>query len=263
MKTKARKDSIRKRDNFEEKYSSDPMSNAENERRSHRLRALIATGIVLVFFTTYISELYEVQVSEHSYYTVKSDSNRIRIRPVQATRGLIYDRNGKTLADNINTFNLIVKKELISDKEIFLQNLQKLLALNPNQIKGISQQFQNRRLKDITILEDISLDDFSKIAVDRHVLPEIELVPKSKRRYLSPYAMSHVLGYVAKVSDDDIESDVVKVHEGMTEIGKLGIERFYQNILSGKPGYEKLETDAKGKVIRVIEKKQPVRGDDI
>ena len=121
MKTKARKDSIRKRNNFEEKYSRDPMSNAESERRSHKFRALIATGIVLIFFTTYISELYEVQVSEHSYYTVKSDSNRIRIRPVQATRGLIYDRNGKTLADNINTFNLIVKKELIKDKEIFLQ----------------------------------------------------------------------------------------------------------------------------------------------
>ena len=97
MKTKARQDSIRKRNNIEEKYSRDPMSNAENERRSHRLRALIATGIVFVFFTTYISELYEVQVSEHSYYTVKSDSNRIRIRPVQATRGLIYDRNGKLL----------------------------------------------------------------------------------------------------------------------------------------------------------------------
>ena len=71
MKTKARKDSIRKRNNFEEKYSRDPMSNAESERRSHRIRALIATGIVLVFFTTYLSELYEVQVSEHSYYTVK------------------------------------------------------------------------------------------------------------------------------------------------------------------------------------------------
>ena len=68
MKTKARKDSIRKRDNFEEKYSRDPMSNAENERRSHRSRALIATGIVLIFFTAYISELYEVQVAEHSYY---------------------------------------------------------------------------------------------------------------------------------------------------------------------------------------------------
>ena len=241
MKTKARKDSIRKRNNFEEKYSRDPMSNAESERRSHRFRALIATGIVLIFFTTYISELYEVQVSEHSYYTVKSDSNRIRIRPVQATRGLIYDRNGKTLADNINTFDLIVKKELIKDKEIFLQNLQKLLVLNPNQIKGISQQFQNRRLKDITILEDISLDDFSKIAVDRHVLPEIELVPKSKRRYLSPYAMSHVLGYVAKVSDEELSTIMRLWFENLPYFELINTWKIWRQNHNGKWDAEELE----------------------
>ena len=263
MKTKARKDSIRKRRNFEEKYSWDPMSNANRERKSHKNRALIATAFVLFFFTIYISELYEVQVSDHGYYSVKSDSNRIRIRPIQANRGLIYDRKGNILADNINTFNLIVKKELIINKDSFIKSLRKLMTLNPNQLKEITQQFDNRRLKDVTILEDISLEEFSKITVDKHLLPEIELIPKSKRRYISPYATSHVLGYVAKVSDDDLYSDVVKIHEGMTEIGKLGVERFYQNILSGEPGYEKLETDARGEVIRVIEKKFPTRGNDI
>ena len=263
MKTKARKDSIRKRRNFEEKYNWDPMSNADKERNSHKNRALIATTIVLFFFSIYMFELYKVQVSDHDYYTVKSDSNRIKIRPIQATRGLIYDRNGKILADNINTFNLIVKKELIPSKDEFFISLRKLINVNPNQIKDIMDQFENRRLKDITLLEDITLDEFSKIAVDKHLLPEIELAPKSKRRYISPYSTSHVLGYVAKVSDDDLDSDVVKIHEGMTEIGKLGIERFYQNILSGEPGYEKLETDAKGEVIRVIEKKPPTRGNDV
>ena len=263
MKTKAREDSIRKRRNIEEKYSWDPMSDADNERNSHKSRALIATAIVIFFFSIYMIELYKVQVFEHEYYSVKSDSNRIRIRPIQATRGLIYDRNGIILADNINTFNLIVKKELIDDKKDFINNVQKLMPINPNKMKDLSEQFKNRRLKDITILEDISLDEFSKITVDKHLLPEIELVARSKRRYISPYSTSHVLGYVAKVSDDDLDSDVVKIHEGMTEIGKLGIERFYQNILSGEPGYEKLETDAKGEVIRVIEKKLPMRGNDI
>ena len=263
MKTKARQDSIRKRRNIEEKYNWDPMSNADKERSSHKNRAIIATIIVVFFFSIYMSELYKVQVSDHDYYSVKSDSNRIRIRPIQATRGLIYDRNGKILADNISTFNLIVKKELIKNKEDFISSLRKLIQVNPNQLEIIMQQFKNRRLKDITILEDITLDEFSKIAVDKHLLPEIELIPKSKRRYISPYSTSHVLGYVAKVSDEDLDSEVVKIHEGMTEIGKLGIERFYQNILSGEPGYEKLETDAMGEVIRVIEKKLPTRGNDI
>ena len=91
MKTKSRRDSIRKRRNIEEKYSWDRLSNSDGERRSHRARALIATIIVISLFSLYMVKLYRVQVSNHEYYSVKSDSNRIRIRPVQATRGIIYD----------------------------------------------------------------------------------------------------------------------------------------------------------------------------
>ena len=94
-------------------------------------------------------------------------------------------------------------------------------------------------------------------------MPEIELSVKSRRSYTHPYVTAHVLGYIGKVSDSDIESEVVKIQEGMVEIGKLGIERFYQNILAGESGFEKLETDAFGEVIRTLETKEPRRGDDI
>ncbi len=110
MKTKARSDSIRKRKNIEEKYSWDRLSDSDYERKSHKVRALIATVVVISLFLLYMVKLYQVQVSSHEYYTVKSDSNRIKIRPIQATRGIIYDRKGNILADNISTFNLIVKK---------------------------------------------------------------------------------------------------------------------------------------------------------
>ncbi len=263
MKTKARSDSIRKRRNIEEKYSWDRISDSDSERKSHKSRAIVAAGIVLLFFITYIFKLYEVQVSDHEYYSVKSDSNRIRIRPIQATRGIIYDRAGKILAENINTFDLIIKKERISDIDLLLQKLSRLMSIDKAKQENLKEQFMNRRLKDLTIIEDITLDEYSKIAVDQHIVPSIELAPKSKRKYLSPLSTSHIIGYVGKVSDDDLESDVVKIHEGMTEIGKIGLERFYQNILSGEPGYEKLETDALGEVIRTIETKEPIRGKDV
>jgi penicillin-binding protein 2 len=263
MKTKSRRDSIRKRKIIEEKYSWDRLSDAGDERKSHKIRALIATTVIISLFLLYMVKLYKVQVSNHEYYSVKSDSNRIKIRPIQATRGIIYDRKGNILADNISTFDLVVKKELISDKKDFLHKLGKLINLDKSMTESINKQYKNRRLKDITIIEDITLEDYSKIAVDQYILPIIELSPKSKRRYKSPEAISHIMGYVAKVSDSDIESSVVKIHEGMTEIGKLGVERFYQNILSGQPGFEKLETDARGEVVRVLEKKESVRGKDI
>ena len=107
MKTKARQDSIRKRRKIEEKYGWDRMNDAEEERKSHSNRAIIATLIVLGVFFTYMVKLYEVQVSSHAYYSTKSDSNTIKIRPVPATRGKIFDRNGVVIAKNINTFDVM------------------------------------------------------------------------------------------------------------------------------------------------------------
>ena len=137
MKTKSRRDSIRKRKVIEEKYSWDRLSNAGDERKSHKIRALIATTVIISLFLLYMVKLYKVQVSNHEYYSVRSDSNRIKIRPIQATRGIIYDRKGNILADNISTFNLVVKKELISNKKDFLDKLGKLVDLDKNMIESI------------------------------------------------------------------------------------------------------------------------------
>jgi len=263
MKTKAREDNIRKRNKIEEKYSWDRMNDAEGERKSHRIRALIASLIVLSIFFVYVLKLYEVQVSDFEYYATKSESNRIRVRPIQALRGNIFDRNGVIIAKNVSTFDLIIKREKISNHQDFLEDVDNFFSDGRIDSKDIKDQLRNRKLKEITLIDDISLEEYSLISVDKHLLPEIELRSKAKREYLYPVSTSHILGYLGKVSDSDIYSDVVKVQEGMTEIGKLGIERFYQNILSGQPGFEKLETDALGEIIRTVETKEPKRGDDI
>jgi len=263
MKTKARQDNIRKRNKIEEKYSWDRMNDADEERRSHRKRAIIATIIVLAIFTTYLFKLYQVQIAEYEYYAIKSESNRIRIRPVQALRGNIYDRDGQILAKNVSTFDLIIKKEKIINRDEFLKSVNTVLPKDKIDLASITEQLRNRKAKEVVLISDINLDEYSIISVDKHLLPEMELSPKAKRQYLYPFSTSHILGYLGKLSDADIYSDVVKIQEGMTEIGKLGVERFYQNILSGEFGYEKLETDALGEIIRTIETKDPRRGDDI
>ena len=263
MKTKARIDSIRKRRKVEEKYSWDRMSDSDSERHSHKIRAIIAATAVIIVFFIYITKLYDLQVSQHEFYLVKAENNRIKIRPIQALRGLILDRNGERIAENYNTFDLVVKKERIEDKRVFVKKVTDALLLEKNQVELIREQFKNRRLKDVVIIENISMEDFSKISVDQHVVPELELTPQSKRKYLHPLATSHIIGYIAKISEKDLDSTVVNILEGMTEIGKTGIERFYQNLLVGEPGYEKLETDVQGKVIRTIEKHKPKRGLDV
>ena len=262
-KTKARSEHIRKRAKIEEKYSWDRMSDADDERQSHSTRAVIASIVMLTIFTLYLFKLYEVQVSSYEYYATKSDSNRIRIRPIPAQRGNIFDRNGKILAKNITTFDLIVKKEKINNYEEFLSKVKIIIELSDSQVKNLNKQFRNKRIREITLLEDITMEEYSKISVDKHALPEIELGVRSRREYLYPYSTSHVLGYTGNVSDSDVYSGVIDIQEGMTEVGKLGVERFYQNILAGESGFEKLETDALGEIIRTVETKDSKRGDDV
>ena len=260
MKTKARIDSIRKRQKIEEKYSWDRMSDSEEERRSHKTRSIIAAVIVSIVFVIYVIKLYEVQVTEHEYFLVKAENNRIKIRPIQAPRGLILDRSGKRIAENYNTFDLIVKKERVQNKKVFLKKLESILPLGSDQLKFIKNQFGDKRLKDVVIKENMTLDEFSKISVNQYIVPELELAPKLKRKYLHPYSTSHVVGYISKVSESDLRSSVVKIYQGMTDVGKVGVERFYQNLLVGDPGYEKLETDVQGVVIRSLEIHKPKRG---
>ncbi len=263
MDTKARKDSIRKQLKIEEKYSWDRMSDSDEERNSHSKRVIIAIISVIIVFGSYISQLYQLQVSSHEYYLVKAEDNRIKIRPIQAFRGLILDRNGKILAKNYNTFDLIVKKERVTDVDLFYKNIQKLLKLSNEKMISIKKQFKNRRLKDVVISENITLEEFSQISVDQYIIPELEITPVSKRIYKHPEALGHVVGYISKLSESDIESGVIDIREGMTEVGKIGIEKFYQNLLVGKPGFERLETNAQGEVVRILDKSEPERGVDI
>ena len=206
MKTKARRDNIRKRNKIEEKYSWDRMNDADEERRSHSKRAIIASIIVLAIFTTYLFKLYQVQVSEYEYYAIKSESNRIRIRPVQALRGKIYDRNGQILAKNVSTFDLIIKKERIKNEDIFLNKVNTVLPKNKINLVSIREQLIDRKAKEVILIPNINLQEYSMIAVDKHLLPEMELSPKAKREYLHPFSTSHILGYLGKVSDSDVYS---------------------------------------------------------
>ena len=138
----------------------------------------------------------------------------------------------------------------------------KVFKLNSKDLDNLNEQFKNKKLKEITLKKNTTIEEFTKLSVDQYLLPEMELIVKSNRRYLYPEETSHILGYTGKLSENDFNS-VIDIKEGMTSVGKVGVERFYQNLLSGSPGYEKLETNANNEIIRVLEKKSATRGSDV
>ena len=262
MASKHRNEIIRKKQRFEEKTGWESINDHSLDRASHKLRALFAVIVVFLISLFYLNHIYKIQITDHQLYTLKAEDNRIRIRPIEPIRGNIFDRNGNMLAESYDTFDIIAKKEKILSIDEFIINASKVFNLNKNQQEQINNQIKNKKLKEITLKKDTTLEEFTKLSVDQYLLPEMELIINSNRRYIYPEAMSHLLGYTGKLSESDFDS-VVDVKDGMTHVGKIGIERFYQNLLSGSPGYEKLETNANNEIIRVLEKKSALRGQDI
>ena len=262
MVSKHRNEIIRKKQRFEEKTGWEDINDPILDRASHKLRALFAVAIVFLVSLFYLNHIYKIQITDHQLYTLKAEDNRIRMRPIEPIRGNIFDRNGNILAESYDTFDIIAKKENILSKDEFIINASKVFNLNKNQQEQINIQFENKKLKEITLKNNTTLEEFTKLSVDQYLLPEMELVINSNRRYIYPEAMSHLLGYTGKLSQSDFDS-VVDVKDGMTHVGKIGIERFYQNLLSGSPGYEKLETNANNEIIRVLENRPALKGQDI
>ena len=262
MASKYRNEIIRKKQRFEEKTGWESINDHSLDRASHKLRALFAVVVVFLISLFYLNHIYKIQITDHQLYTLKAEDNRIRIRPIEPIRGNIFDRNGNMLAESYDTFDIIAKKEKILSIDEFIINASKVFNLNENQQEQINNQIKNKKLKEITLKKDTTLEEFTKLSVDQYLLPEMELIINCNRRYIYPEAMSHLLGYTGKLSENDFDS-VVDVKDGMTHVGKIGIERFYQNLLSGSPGYEKLETNANNEIIRVLEKKPALRGQDI
>ena len=122
MVSKHRNETIRKKRRFEEKTGWEELNNPIKDRASHKVRALFAVAIVSVIAAFYLSHIYNIQITNHELYTVKSEDNRIRIRPIEPIRGNIYDRNGTVLAESFDTFDIIAKKENISSADKFLIN---------------------------------------------------------------------------------------------------------------------------------------------
>ena len=262
MVSKHRNETIRKRQRFEEKTGWEDINDPVRDRASHKLRALFASAIVFIISIFYLDHIYQIQINDHELYTTKAEDNRIRVRPIEPIRGNILDRNGIVLAESFDTFDIVAKKENITSEENFIANAKKVFGFDKNKIKLLSSQFNNKKLKEITLKENTTIEEFTKLSVDQYLLPEMELIVKSNRRYRYPESTSHVLGYTGKLSDSDFNS-IIEIKEGMTTVGKIGVERFYQNLLSGSPGFEKLETNANNEIIRVLEKKSATRGSDI
>ncbi|ENP8457052.1 penicillin-binding protein 2 [Photobacterium damselae] len=231
-------------------------------------RALVSFIGIAVLVGVLLTNLYHIQVQEHEDYQTRSNDNRIKIIPVSPNRGLIYDRNGVLLAENRPVYSLEITSEKVPNLEETLLALQEIMGVTEDDItKFQKERRRTRRFKSVPILDQLNEEQVALFSVNQHRFPGVEVKAYLKRHYPYGDALTHVLGYVAKINDRDIKrlekAEKLSNYKATRDIGKLGIERYYEDQLHGTSGYQEVEVNSRGRVIRTLKYVPPIPGQDL
>ncbi len=241
-----------------------PLKDDVLESRQFGNRAIAAFMFILAATFLLILRYVYLQVISHDEFTTRSISNRVRIVPVAPNRGLIYDRRGRPIAENLPAYRLELIPEKVEDVEQTILTLRGIIDLHEDAFEKFQKTRGRYRIFDSVPLKfNLTEEEVARFAVDRHKYPGLEIVPYLARNY--PYAelLTHVIGYVGRLDEDDLNRVEQSNYRGTTHIGKIGLERFYEDELHGASGIEKVETNAQGRVLQVLEREDPVHGDDL
>ena len=233
------------------------------------MRRTIVTFIAILFaIGILITNLFYLQISSFNSYKTRSNDNRISVQTIPPTRGLIYDRNGILLAENQSVYSLQVIVRNTRHLQDDIKKLTSLLSLTKDELSQFKHNNRrSRSFKPITIREQLSPDDVALFTVNRHHFKAFSIHASFKRYYPYGETFTHVLGYIAKINSNDLKKIKERGEEvryrGTKYIGKLGIERYYEDTLHGQPGQRQVEVDSWGKVIRTLNFTPPVPGKNI
>jgi penicillin-binding protein 2 len=231
-------------------------------------RAVIALVVVGTIFLLLISNAYQLQVVNYNDYQTRAEGNRIKVVPIAPNRGLIYDRNGVLLAENRPTFRLALIPEQVDNLADTIARLSELLEIATDDVDTIKDNVTRaRRFQPVTIINDLNKTQVAIFSAHQHRFPGIFVEAGLMRHYPYKEALTHVLGYVAKINANDLvtigEWGQSSNYAATRTIGKQGIERYYEERLHGKIGFKHVEVDSKGRELRVLSVQEPVPGEDL
>jgi len=234
------------------------------ESRLFLNRIISAFILILLLTSGLIVRLIYLQIVGHEHYATLAKDNSIKIEPLVPTRGIIYDRHGKVLADNTQSFSLELIPEQISDLDDTLLRLQKLLNISDEKIDQYQKQRKRqKRFVSTPLLISMTDEELAKFAVVRPYFPGVDIQARLVRHY--PYAelASHVVGYVGRINEAEMKSLPIAEYRGSTHVGKIGIENTYETELHGKTGYAEIETNVQARAINTVNSVPPVPGENL
>ena len=237
----------------------------EKDARLVRSRVVVGAIVVVALICALIVRLYYLQVVQYEYHSTLSENNRVHVRPLPPPRGLIFDRNGVVIADNRPSFSLTMTRERSKGWQQELDVVVEILELTPEDRALFEKRMkQGRRpFEAVPILFELNEEQIARIAVNQFRLPGVEVDAQLVRHYPQGAHFAHSVGYMGRINEKELKTLDPVSYSGTHHIGKTGIERFYEAELHGQVGYEEVETNARGRVLRVLKRTDPIPGKDI
>jgi penicillin-binding protein 2 len=234
------------------------------ETRVFTTRSIVVGILMLILIGILLTRLFYLQVIEYDRYSTLSKNNRISVVPRPPVRGIIFDRNGIPLARNISSYTLEVVPDQVDDMDSLLDELGKLVKLSDYDLRIFHRDVKRHARFDTILLRSQLTDvEAARFAVNRYRFNGVELRASLERNYPKKESGAHVVGYVGRISIGDLEKIDKEIYRGINFLGKTGIESYYEDLLRGEIGFDQVETNAHGRVVRTVSNTPSVPGKNI
>ena len=238
----------------------------DRTREKYMFRNRLIIAIIMIIFLSFllIYQFINLQIFQRQYYTTLSKKNQIDFSPIPPRRGLIFDRNGVLLADNIPAFSLMMTPNKKDEMQKTIAELSKIIKITPDDIENFNKQAkQHRRFEQIPLKLKLTEQDVASFSTNRYRFPDVSVQAALLRTYPLSNAMSSVLGYVGRINEYELQYVDTTNYAATNFIGKLGIEKYYEKELHGTVGYRQVETDASGQTVRILKNIPSVSGKNL
>ncbi|WP_017346860.1 peptidoglycan DD-transpeptidase MrdA [Pantoea sp. A4] len=250
------------------KLQSNDFRDYSAEQKLFVRRALVAFVGILLLSSVLVFNLYHLQILRFDDYSTRSNENRIKLVPIAPSRGIIYDRNGTPLALNRTIYQAELMPEKVDNLKQTLADLRPVLDLTDEDLDAFDKERKrSRRFTSIPVKVGLNDVQVARFAVNQYRFPGVEVKGYQRRYYPYGTTLTHVVGYVSKINDRDVarldQEGKWPNYAATHDIGKLGIENYYEDTLHGKTGFEEVEVNNRGRVIRQLHEESPQAGRDV
>ncbi|MDR0769980.1 MAG: penicillin-binding protein 2 [Burkholderiales bacterium] len=233
-----------------------------------RKRLWLAGWLMLLMFGALLCRFFYLQVIAHQQYQTQAENNRIAVVPVGPSRGMISDRHGAVLAQSFSAYTLELTPSRIGNLDATLTRLGELVEITPRDLRRFRRAMEeSRNFDSLPLRTKLSDEEVARFAVHKYRFPGVDIRARLYRQYPFGETASHVLGYIGRLNDRDIErltgSGNLLNYKGTDHIGKIGIELSYESALHGIVGFDEVEVDALGRAVRSLTRVPPIPGDHL